>query len=184
MPLIPDGTRFTLPAEAAWRSILRSTLETVLHSWGYADVQTPALEVFDALHPQAEKSFKLVDRDGSVMALRGEYTTAIGNLVRSAYSSADYPLRLSYSGALWVRTRDAELGRAREYTQVGAELLGVSTPLADAEIVTLALECLDAVGLPRAAVELGHPGFVRAVLQGTGLEGNVIEELRDRKSVV
>ena len=111
VPLIPDGTRFTLPAEAAWREALRTTLETVLHSWGYAAVQTPALEIFDALHPQADKSFKLVDRDGSVLALRGEYTTAIGNLVRSAYSSHDYPLRLRYSGALWVRTRDAELGR-------------------------------------------------------------------------
>jgi ATP phosphoribosyltransferase regulatory subunit len=71
------------------------------------------------------------------------------------------------------------LGRAREYTQVGAELLGVSTPLADAEIVTLALECLDTVGLPRAAVELGHPGFVRAVLIDTQLEPSVIEDLRN-----
>ena len=178
MPLIPDGTRFTLPAEAAWREALRSRLETVLHSWGYDGVQTPALEVFDANHPQADKSFKLVDRDGSVLALRGEYTTAIGNLVRSAFPRADAPLRLRYSGALWVQRRDAELGRAREYTQVGAELLGVSTPLADAEIVTLALECLDAVGLPRAAVELGHPGFVRAVLGETGLDAAVIEGLR------
>jgi ATP phosphoribosyltransferase regulatory subunit len=178
VPLIPDGTRFTLPNEQRWREELRMKLEAVLHAWGYDAVQTPALEVYDPHHPQAEKSFKLVDRDGTVLALRGEYTTAIGSLVRAAYTSAAFPLRLRYSGALWVRTRDAELGRAREYTQVGAELLGVSTPRADAEIVTLALECLDAVGLERAAVELGHPGFVRAVLEDTGLEGNVIEDLR------
>ena len=178
VPLIPDGTRFTLPKEHAWREALRTKLEAVLHGWGYEAVQTPALEVYDPHHPQSEKSFKLVDRDGTVLALRGEYTTAIGNLVRAAYTSAAFPLRLRYSGPLWVRTRDAELGRAREYTQVGAELLGVSTRLADAEIVTLALECLDAVGLERAAVELGHPGFVRAVLEDTGLEGGVIEDLR------
>jgi ATP phosphoribosyltransferase regulatory subunit len=178
VPLIPDGTRFTLPSEQHWRESLRLKLEAVLDSSGYDAVQTPALEVFDAAHPQAEKSFKLVDRNGTVLALRGEYTTAIANLVRAAYSGADFPLRLRYSGALWVRTRDAELGRSREYTQVGAELLGVSTPLADAEIVTLALECLDAVGLARAAVELGHPGFVRAVLSETGLEADVIERLR------
>jgi ATP phosphoribosyltransferase regulatory subunit len=178
VPLIPDGTRFTLPKEHAWREELRAKLEGVLHAWGYDAVQTPALEVYDPHHPQAEKSFKLVDRDGTVLALRGEYTTAIGNLVRAAYTSAAFPLRLRYGGPLWVRTRDAELGRAREYTQVGAELLGISTRLADAEIVTLALECLDAVGLERAAVELGHPGFVRAVLEDTGLEGGVIEDLR------
>ncbi len=179
MPLIPDGTRFTLPLEQAWRESLRMTLEGVLHAWGYDAVQTPALEVYDPHHPQAEKSFKLVDRDGTVLALRGEYTTAIGNLVRATYSSAAYPLRLRYSGLLWVRTRDAELGRAREYTQVGAELLGISTSLADAEIVTLALECLNSVGLERAAVELGHPGFVRAVLRETGLEEATVEHLRD-----
>jgi ATP phosphoribosyltransferase regulatory subunit len=179
VPLIPDGTRFTLPAEQAWRESLRAKLESVLHAWGYDAVQTPALEVYDPRHPQAEKSFKLVDRDGTVLALRGEYTTAIGNLVRATYSTQDFPLRLRYSGLLWVRTRDAELGRAREYTQVGAELLGVSTPLADAEIVSLALECLDAAGLPRAAVELGHPGFVRAVLRETQLEANLIGLLRD-----
>jgi ATP phosphoribosyltransferase regulatory subunit len=179
MPLIPDGTRFTLPAEQTWRESLRVKLEHVLHAWGYDAVQTPALEVYDPHHPQAEKSFKLVDRDGTVLSLRGEYTTAISSLVRAAYSSQDFPLRLRYSGLLWVRTRDAELGRAREYTQVGAELLGVSTPLADAEVVTLALECLDTVGLPRAAVELGHPGFVRAVLRETQLEPNTIEHLRN-----
>ena len=178
MRLIPDGTRFTLPPEWEWREILRSKLEAVLSAWGYEAVQTPSLEVYDPAHPQADKSFKLVDRDGTVLALRGEYTTAISSLVRANFADGPFPLRLRYAGQLWTRARDAELGRQREFTQVGAELLGVSTPLADAEVVTLALECLEAVGFLSVAVELGHPGFVRAVLSETKLEAQGIEKLR------
>jgi ATP phosphoribosyltransferase regulatory subunit len=178
MRLIPDGTRFTLPPEWEWRETLRTRLEGVLSAWGYEAVQTPSLEVYDPAHPQADKSFKLVDRDGTVLALRGEYTTAISSLVRANFPEGPFPLRLRYAGQLWTRARDAELGRQREFTQVGAELLGVSTPLADSEVVTLALECLEAVGFSSVAVELGHPGFVRAVLSETKLEAQAIEKLR------
>jgi ATP phosphoribosyltransferase regulatory subunit len=184
MPLIPDGTRYSLPPEWEWREQLRETLENLFHAWGYEAVQTPALEVHDANHPLSEKSFKLIDRDGTVLALRGEFTTAISQLVRSSFPNGPWPLRLRYSGNLWIRTRDAEIGRAREYSQVGFELLGVSTAKADAEVVTLALEGLRAVGLENAAVELRHPGFVRAVLETTGLTGETLESVRhaiDRK---
>ncbi len=177
MRLIPDGTRYYPPKDETWREALRSKLERVLHLWGFDPVQTPALEVFNPVHPLADKGFKLVDRDGTVLMLRGEYTTSVANLVRTL-PEPTYPVRLRYSGTLWVRTRDAELGRQREYTQVGAELLGVDTPLADTEILSLALECLDSVGFPKAAVEIGHPGFVRAVLQATNLEPDAIQTLR------
>jgi ATP phosphoribosyltransferase regulatory subunit len=175
--LIPDGTRYYPPKDETWREHLRSKLERVLHLWGFEPVQTPALEVFNPVHPLADKGFKLVDRDGTVLMLRGEYTTSVANLVRTL-PEPTYPVRLRYSGTLWVRTRDAELGRQREYTQVGAELLGVDTPLADTEILSLALECLDAAAFPKAAVEIGHPGFVRAVLQATNLEEDAIQTLR------
>jgi ATP phosphoribosyltransferase regulatory subunit len=175
--LIPDGTRYSTPQEETWRERLRHQLESVLHLWGYDPVQTPALEVFNPHHPLAEKGFKLVDRDGTVLMLRGEYTTSVAQLVQTL-PTPTYPVRLRYSGPLWVRTRDAELGRQREYTQVGAELLGVQTPQSDAEILSLALGCLDVVGLPKAAVEIGHPGFVKAVLEQTQLEPDKIQALR------
>ncbi len=177
MRLIPDGTRYYPPKDETWRESLRGKLERVLHLWGFDPVQTPALEVFNPHHPLAEKGFKLVDRDGTVLMLRGEYTTSVASLV-ATLPEPTYPVRLRYSGTLWVRTRDAELGRQREYTQVGAELLGVDTPLADSEILSLALECLDSVGFPKAAVEIGHPGFVRAVLTATNLEPDEIQHLR------
>ncbi|MFN3265650.1 MAG: ATP phosphoribosyltransferase regulatory subunit [Deinococcales bacterium] len=177
MRLIPDGTRYSPPQDEAWREQLRRRLEVVLHSWGYDPVQTPALEVFNPQHPLAEKGFKLVDRDGTVLMLRGEYTTSVAQLVQTL-PTPTFPMRLRYSGTLWVRTRDAELGRQREYTQVGAELLGVETPQSDSEILSLALECLDAVGLPQAAVEIGHPEFVRSVLAQTQLEQGKIQALR------
>jgi ATP phosphoribosyltransferase regulatory subunit len=175
MPLIPDGTRYSLPPEWEWRESLRETLENLFHAWGYEAVHTPALEVHDSGHPLSEKSFKLIDRDGTVLALRSEFTTAISHLVRGSFPNGPWPLRLRYSGNLWIRTRDAEIGRSREYSQVGFELLGVSTAKADAEVVTLALEGLRAVGLENAAVELRHPGFVRSILEAASLEETKLE---------
>ena len=183
---IPDGTRDVLPAEWAWRASLRRTLQAELSAWGYQGVEVPSLELQDPQHPLDSRAFKLVDRGGEVLALRSEFTTAVLRLVRSRFAGLPYPIRLQYAGPLWLRrlTGDIEPGRLREYSQVGAELVGVSDARADAELVTVARSALLAAGL-RAQFELGHPGFVDAVLEDAGVQGEAREALHaaiDRKS--
>ncbi len=183
---IPDGTRDVLPAEWAWRAALRRTLQAELSAWGYQGVEVPALELQDPHHPLDNRAFKLIDRGGEVLALRSEFTTAVLRLVRARFAGLPYPIRLQYAGPLWLRrlTGDVEPGRLREYTQVGAELVGVSDARADAELVTVARSALEAAGL-RAQFEVGHPGFVDAVLEDAGVLGEAREALHvaiDRKS--
>ncbi|MBB6097455.1 ATP phosphoribosyltransferase regulatory subunit [Deinobacterium chartae] len=178
MPIIPEGTRFVLPPEWEWREALKQRLQTLFSAWGYSAVQTPALEFADPHHPQDARAFKLVDRDGSVLALRSEYTTAVGQLVRSDLATAPYPLRLYYAGQLWLRSQTSELGRMREFTQVGVELVGVSSARSDAELLALARESLEVLGV-RFQLEIGHPGFVRAVLESSGLPESELAALHD-----
>ncbi|RJF73100.1 ATP phosphoribosyltransferase regulatory subunit [Deinococcus cavernae] len=182
--LIPTGTRDVLPAEFAVREHLRGKLSALLHFWGYQGVELPALELADRLHPQDDKAFKLIDSDGEVLALRSEFTTAMGRLVQTHYPHGPYPLRLQYGGRLWLRTQTSELGRLREFTQVGAELIGVDTPRADVELLALAQAALEVVGV-KAELEVGFPGFVDAVLEDAGLHGPARDALHgaiDRKS--
>ena len=156
----PKGTRFTLPAEAARRAQLTSRLQALFSSWGYEEVDTPVLEPYTPEHPRAAQSFKLSDCNSEVLALRSDFTPALAHLVRAHYSPEEV-LRLQYSGKAW-QALHPDVARAREFTQLGLELVGVSNARADAELIHLAREAVREVGLvPR--VELGNPGLVRAL---------------------
>nr|WP_233555365.1 ATP phosphoribosyltransferase regulatory subunit [Deinococcus sp. RM] len=186
---IPEGTRDVLPPEWAQREAIRAQLSGLFSRWGYRGVEVPALEYASAHHPQDAVAFKLIDSGGQVLSLRSEFTTAVGRLVRTRYPQGPFPLRLQYSGRLWLRAQNSELGRLREFNQLGVELIGVETAQADAELLHLAAAALREVGLGEvgvgAALEVGYPGFVDAVLEDAGLHGAAraaLHDAIDRKS--
>lgn len=177
--MIPEGTRYFLPPEARLRHELQERLAGLLYAWGYEPVELPALELYDPQHPLAERAFKLVDKTGEVLALRSEFTTAVARLLRSnGGMTPGQPVRMQYAGTLWLREANAELGRSREFSQVGAELVGVSSPQADAEVLELAWEALQLIGFPEAKIEVGLPALVRDLLDTTGLPDGKKERLR------
>lgn len=167
----PDGTRYVVPDAAARRTEVVGTLRDLYRGWGYDLVEVPSLERYDPNHPRQSQSFKLSDRDSGVLALRSDFTPALAQLVRSHHpdvaSGARRPLRWQYAGTVW-HAIDPELARTREFMQVGLELIGVSNARADAEIIHLARESVRAVGL-RPRLEVGNPGFVRALLDAAGV---------------
>lgn len=168
---LPEGIRFLDPEEAAARAEAVATLRDLYRQWGYLRVEVPALERLEPDHPRASKAFKLVDVGGSVLALRSDFTPALARLVRTAYPAVaageERPLRFSYDGLVW-HAIDPELARGREFTQVGIELVGVSSARADAELIHLARESVRALGLtPR--VEVGNPAYVTALFDAAGV---------------
>jgi ATP phosphoribosyltransferase regulatory subunit len=183
---VPDGTRFVLPDGAARRVEVVDTLRALYRSWGYDLVEVPSLERYDPAHPRAAQSFKLADRDSGVLALRSDFTPALAQLVRSHHPSvaggARRPLRFCYAGTVW-HAIDPELARTREFTQVGLELIGVSNARADAEVLHLARASVRAVGL-RPVLEVGNPGFVRALFGVAGVpraDRDAVADAIDRK---
>ena len=180
----PEGTRDVLPPEWAQREHLRARLSGLFSAWGYRGVEVPSLEYASAAHPQDARAFKLIDAGGEVLALRSEFTTAIGSLVARRFPQGPFPVRLQYSGRLWLREQTSELGRLREFTQVGVELIGVASVGADVELLALARAALERVNIS-ADLEVGFPGFVDAVLEDAELHGAAREALHraiDRKS--
>ncbi len=164
---VPDGTRTHLPGSAAARAALRRSLRELYAAWGYQAVEVPMLERYDPAHPRAEQAFAFADRDGGLLSLRSDFTPALARLVREAWPHAadpdvHRPVRLQVAGPVWHAAMP-ELARTREFTQVGVELIGVRHPRADAELIHLARESVRRVGL-RPRVEIGSPGFVRALM--------------------
>lgn len=181
--VLPDGTRAHLPAEAAERAELLAELSALYAAWGYRAVEVPALERYEPHHPRADQSFKLTDRDSGLLALRSDFTPALARLVRHAWphladpSAPQRPCRLQVAGPVW-QAIDPELARTREFSQVGVELIGVRHPRADAELIHLARESVRAVGL-RPRVEIGAPGFVKALMDEAEVPAEVRESLAD-----
>lgn len=176
-----EGTSFLGPADAEVRAQAVASLRGLYREWGYERIEVPALERLDDSHPRSGKSFKLVDRDGGVLALRSDFTPALTNFVRANHPSVaageEVPLRLSYDGLVW-HAIDPELARGREFTQVGVELIGVSNARADAELIHLARESVRVVGLtPR--VEVGNPAFVSRLFDAAGVNAQSRLELAE-----
>lgn len=178
---IPAGMRDLLPQEAeSKRKIINKLLNNIALR-GYEEVATPVLEYYDTLAAsvtagEPDDLYKLIDRDGSILAMRPEMTAPIARLVGSKITG-NPPWRLMY-GAEVFRYEDIQAGRQREFTQVGVELIGQEGPEADAEILVLAIESLKRVGLEEFTISLGHTGVLWGILESLPLKEEVRSKVR------
>lgn len=162
----PRGFRDILPTEAReLRAIERSIGETfALH--GYVPLEPPMVEHASATLPvRADRLIRFLDRDGALVVLRPDVTTAVARLVAQRYRETSGALRLAYFGPVF-REEPAMLGAERQHDQAGIELVGPSGPLADAEVLALLADTLARCGLADTTIEVGHLGLVRRLFAG------------------
>jgi ATP phosphoribosyltransferase regulatory subunit len=171
------GFRDLLPEEA---EIVREAQESLLaemRRWGYRHVITPMVESTNVLElglgvEQRRRLFKFTDTSGDVVALVGERTVPVARLVAGKLRSTPLPVRLCYAGP--VLSADAgRFHQRRETYQVGAELVGARGPIADAEVIALAARCLEAAGLNRYQVDVGHAEFFQGIMDAVKLPDTV-----------
>jgi len=167
------GFRDLLPEEAeSMRSAQESLLEE-MRRWGYRHVVTPMVESIDVLElglnaEQRRRLFKFSDARGELLALVGERTIPVARLVAGKLRSAALPLRMCYAGPV-LSADEGRFHQRRETYQVGAELVGASGPIADAEVIALAARCLEAAGLRRYQVDVGHAEFFQGIMDAVRL---------------
>lgn len=189
--LIPVGMSTFLPDAARRIRHLEQALLTVLTAGGYEEIILPMFEYLDVLSPGLEseliqKCYQFIDRaTGRLMLLRPDATAQIARTIAMGMMGTKLPLRLCYRTSVFRYERE-HAGRDREIFQVGAELVGVEGVAGDAEVLTLLLDCLRAVGLPSFKVAVGHVGFFTALLIRSGLseEGQKrVEQAAARKDM-
>ncbi len=172
---LPSGVRDWLPQEYAFKRDVQERIREVFRRWSYTEVLTPTFESYEVLERGLgerlmQQTFRFADPLGQSLALRTEMTTPIARLVSSRMRGASLPLRLSYVASAF-RYEEPQLGRMREFTQAGAELIGAAEAGADAEALFMAIETLDAVGLGDARFDINDSSIVDGVLAELGLSG-------------
>ena len=176
------GFRDLLPLEA---EILREAQESLLaemRRWGYRHVITPLVESMDVLDAglgveQRRRLFKFTDGRGDVVALVGERTVPVARLVAGKLRAAELPLRLCYAGPV-LSTDEGRFQQRRETYQVGAELVGASGPVADAEVIALAARCMESTGIRRYQIDVGHAEFFHGIMDAVRLPEHVKAAVR------
>ena len=179
----PEGVRDIYNKECEIKLTLQKKLGTVLHSYGYQDIQTPTFEYFDVFRKEigstsAREMYKFFDREGNILALRPDITPSIARAVATLFETEDFPIRLCYAGNTFINHSSYQ-GRLKENTQLGAELIGDDSIEADAEILAMAVECLKKAGLEKFQISIGHAGFLKGLMEEAGLNEEQEEELRE-----
>lgn len=167
-PVTPRGFRDVLPQEAAEREVLSRAMSDVMSAWGYGLVETPIVEQYATLEAgvggdMAGEVFRLFDADGGLLALRPEMTVPIARLVATRFAGEEGPYRLRYSADVF-REQASMRGQSRQFTQVGLEFVGAQGPIADAEVISVLVESLEAAGLAEFVVGVGTVAVLRAIL--------------------
>ncbi|HEY3085820.1 MAG TPA: ATP phosphoribosyltransferase regulatory subunit, partial [Candidatus Dormibacteraeota bacterium] len=153
-----------------------------MRRWGYRHVITPLVENMDVLDlglgvEARRRLFKFTDGRGDVVALVGERTVPVARLVAGKLRGAALPLRLCYAGPV-VSTDDGRFQHRRETYQVGAELIGASGPVADSEVIALAARCMEATGIRRYQIDVGHAEFFHGIMDAVRLPDDVKTAVR------
>lgn len=169
----PTGLKDYLPEAVAKLRNIEFNVLACMERWGYSQIITPTLEYYDtvgvASSTEDKKLFKLLDRKGTTLVLRSEMTAPIARVVSSLLKEYHFPLRLSYHSNVF-RAIEEEAGRDAEFYQTGVELVGDASAEADAEVVALAIASLQAAGVRKFKIALGHVGFLNGLFHET-LEG-------------
>ena len=174
--LLPTGLIDLLPPAAEAEAIAVGRLMKVFASHGYERVKPPLAEFADGLLANmgaatADQVFRVMDPDTHrMLGLRADMTPQVARIATHRLAARPRPLRLSYAGQC-LRVRGSSVDPNRQVAQAGMELIGPDSPEADAEMVLLAAEALDALGLVRLSFDLTMPTLAPALMDGAGITG-------------
>lgn len=169
---VPYGTRDLLPGEAGGKRKIEDRLAANFINWGYAEVQTPTFEYLDTFalggSGITEESMKFLGRNNKTMVLRSDMTTPLARMVATRMGEDDSVKRLFYIANIF-RYEQTQAGRQCEFSQAGVELMGTVEPMADAEVLALAVASLKTAGLEKFKISVGHIGFLAGLMEEINL---------------
>ncbi len=146
---------------------------SVLSDRGFLPLDTPLLEQTDLFVRKsggeiAESLYTFSDPGGITVSLRPEFTPSVIRWFVENVGVHTGAQRFQYAGPVF-RYGGARGGRNRQFTQCGAELIGVSAQGGDSEILECAVQSLNESGVSNYSVRLGHIGLVRELVSSQGL---------------
>ena len=139
------GTRDILPKEVVTWQYIEAKAKELFKKYGYNEIRTPIIESLDLFQRGVGETTDVVqkemynfeDKGGRKIALRPEGTAGVVRAyIEDGLSSEPSPLKLWYKMSMY-RYENVQKGRQREFNQIGVELFGSDSYMADVEIIQM-----------------------------------------------
>lgn len=163
----PKGTSDIFGKKAKKWKYIEEIVDGVMQKYNYTYIRTPLFESTDLFHRGigdtsdivTKETYDFSDRGGRSLTLRPEGTAGVVRsfIENKMYGNNDLPIKCYYNGTMY-RYERPQLGRDRELTQFGYEVLGSSDPFSDAEVISLAVNIYKMLGLKNIKVEINSLG--------------------------
>ena len=190
------GTHDLIGDEARSHLAIAGSAREIAERYGFAPMATPIFEfteVFqrtlgDTSDIVTKEMYTFEDKGGNSLTLRPEGTAGVARAFISGGLQNELPLKCFYHGPMFRHERPQK-GRQRQFHQFGVELIGVAEPTADVEVIAMAADILDTLGiLSETTLELNTLGDAQSkeqyrealVAYFSGVSDKLSEESRDR----
>lgn len=181
----PKGTRDFYPDQMAWQNHLLDTWRRVSIRNGFEQVDGPIFELLDLYKVKSGEGivselFHFQDRGGRDLAIRPEFTPTLARMVAAKAHALPKPIKW-FSVSNFCRAERPQRGRLREFRQWNVDVLGVDSPIADAEILLTAVDLFRELGLSNkhVRIKISHRQTVRHILNRVGVADEKILEAFD-----
>lgn len=194
MPIEPKllkGFRDFLPDQASARRSAQRAIESVFVRHGYAPIDTPVLEYAEILLSKGggetdKQVYRFADQGGRDVAMRFDLTVPFARYMAQHQAELYIPFR-RYHMAKVFRGEKPQRGRYREFMQCDVDMVGSDSASADAEIMMVMADALQAAGAPGVRMHLSHRGLTNRLLGHIGLDPDaaaaVLREIDKRRKI-
>jgi histidyl-tRNA synthetase len=170
------GFRDFHPEDLAFRHHIESAWRRVALRYGFEEYDGPPLEALELYTRKSGEElvgqlYAFTDRGGREVALRPEMTPTLARMVAARAGALKKPIRW-FSVPQLFRYERHQRGRLREHFQLNCDLIGEPGPLADAEVIALAIDVMRELGLGErdVRVRLSDRRVLTVLLGEAGIE--------------
>ncbi len=181
-PRTLKGFRDHLPAQALAREAVLDTARRVYRSYGFAPIDTPALEYLEILTGKGSEEtdkqlYRFTDHGGRDVGMRFDLTVPFARFAAQHVATLGTPFKRYHMATVW-RGENTQRGRYREFMQCDFDTIGTTSPVADLETILVVHDLLTAIGLERFTIRVNDRRILAGLLETLGLTDRATLVLR------
>ena len=167
-PRTLKGFRDHLPAQALAREWVLDVARRVYRSYGFAPIDTPALEYLEVLTGKGSEEtdkqlYRFTDHGGREVGMRFDLTVPFARFAAQHVNDLGLPFKRYHMATVW-RGENTQRGRYREFMQCDFDTIGTTSGVADLEMVLVVHDLLAAIGVERFTIRINDRRVLAGVL--------------------